>query len=138
MIRPQSVAEHSFRVAALTTMLCQKLELSNYQTQEATFRALYHDQDEVHSGDIPTPFKHANHMKETPIGLDPLGLLIKVADLTETILWVEKWGLPTQRRYQIITGIARALHEAKMSALGAYPKFTLAYIEMTNELRLEE
>jgi 5'-deoxynucleotidase len=60
---PENVAEHSFQVALLTHALCT-IASSVYDKQVDTGRAvilaLFHDAEEVMTGDIPSPVKHHN------------------------------------------------------------------------------
>ena len=57
---PESVAEHSFFVAYITTILCNLLKEAgeDIQKEKAVEMALVHDMEESFSGDILTPFKH--------------------------------------------------------------------------------
>jgi len=60
---PENVAEHSFQVALLTHALCtisRELFGSNVDTGQAVILALFHDAEEVMTGDIPSPVKHHN------------------------------------------------------------------------------
>lgn len=57
---PESVAEHSFFVAYITTILCNLLEEAgeSVEKEKAVEMALIHDMEESFFGDILTPFKH--------------------------------------------------------------------------------
>ncbi len=60
---PENVAEHSFQVALLTHALCtiaRELFGSDVDTGKAVILALFHDAEEVMTGDIPSPVKHHN------------------------------------------------------------------------------
>jgi 5'-deoxynucleotidase len=60
---PESVAEHSFQVAILAHALCtisEKVFHKQPPTERAVTLALFHDAEEVITGDIPTPVKHHN------------------------------------------------------------------------------
>ncbi len=60
---PENVAEHSFQVALLTHALCtigHELFGSTVDTGKAVVLALFHDAEEVMTGDIPSPVKHHN------------------------------------------------------------------------------
>jgi len=60
---PENVAEHSFQVALLTHALCT-IASSVFGKQvdagRAVILALFHDAEEVMTGDIPSPVKHHN------------------------------------------------------------------------------
>jgi len=60
---PENVAEHSFHVALLTHALCtiaRELFGPDVETGQAVVLALYHDAEEVLTGDLPSPVKHHN------------------------------------------------------------------------------
>jgi 5'-deoxynucleotidase len=60
---PESVGEHSFQVALLTHALCTiGSELFDKQVDvgRAVVLALFHDAEEVVTGDLPAPIKHHN------------------------------------------------------------------------------
>jgi len=57
-VRPQSVATHSFFVAAYTNDLCLRLDVPMRTHLAALQYAICHDWDEVFTGDIPGPHKH--------------------------------------------------------------------------------
>jgi 5'-deoxynucleotidase len=60
---PENVAEHSFQVALLTHALCtigREVFGKQVDTGGAVILALFHDAEEVMTGDIPSPVKHHN------------------------------------------------------------------------------
>src|SRR5919202_5216240 len=60
---PESVAEHSFRVALLAHALCtigRAVFGRDVPVERVVTLALFHDAEEVITGDIPTPVKHHN------------------------------------------------------------------------------
>jgi 5'-deoxynucleotidase len=60
---PENVAEHSFQVALLTHALCtiaSEVFGRQVDTGRAVILALFHDAEEVMTGDIPSPVKHHN------------------------------------------------------------------------------
>jgi 5'-deoxynucleotidase len=60
---PESVGEHSFQVALLTHALCtvaRDLFGKEVDAGAAVVLALFHDAEEVVTGDIPAPVKHHN------------------------------------------------------------------------------
>lgn len=61
--QPENVAEHSYYVALLTHVLCEIRRRrfgGEVDTGAAVMLALFHDVEEVMTGDIPTPVKHHN------------------------------------------------------------------------------
>jgi 5'-deoxynucleotidase len=59
----ESVAEHSFQVALLTHALCtiaREVFGKSVDAGGAVILALFHDAEEVMTGDIPSPVKHHN------------------------------------------------------------------------------
>ncbi len=60
---PENVAEHSFHVALLTHALCtiaREVFGRDVNAGQAVVLALYHDAEEVLTGDLPSPVKHHN------------------------------------------------------------------------------
>jgi 5'-deoxynucleotidase len=61
---PENVAEHSFQVALLTHALCtiarDVFGNTDVDAGDAVILALFHDAEEVMTGDIPSPVKHHN------------------------------------------------------------------------------
>jgi 5'-deoxynucleotidase len=60
---PENVAEHSFQVALLTHALCtigREVFGKDVDAGSAVILALFHDAEEVMTGDIPSPVKHHN------------------------------------------------------------------------------
>jgi len=60
---PENVAEHSFQVALLTHALCtigREVFGKDIDPGGAVILALFHDAEEVMTGDIPSPVKHHN------------------------------------------------------------------------------
>jgi hypothetical protein len=103
MTRTQSVAEHTCLVFFIAVELATRIGISmNSATmQEIMLRAMLHDIDEIHSGDIPTPAK--NRMGQgTRYGLsrfaDKQGvgcaarLIVKMADFIETSEFIGQYG----------------------------------------------
>jgi 5'-deoxynucleotidase len=60
---PENVAEHTFQVALLTHALCtigREVFGKQVDAGQAVILALFHDAEEVMTGDIPSPVKHHN------------------------------------------------------------------------------
>lgn len=103
-LRKPSVAEHSYRVVALTMEICEILEVNEIDTLDALRWATIHDGPEAETGDLPGPIK-----KLLPVGLWTRleGLLcpwftinirtiprqiVRVADRLETLLFIMEAG----------------------------------------------
>jgi len=89
----QSVAEHSINTAFIARELAARLGLSHRIQDLVTVAALFHDIDEVITGDIPGPFKRTipeevfgrSRLPEVRIlGAPPLARIVKLADMMET------------------------------------------------------
>lgn len=86
MMRHQSVAEHSFRVALIAQDLGWRINRPSLSLS-AAICALSHDAEESVTGDIPSTAK-----PPTPFPEDAVGILVKLADLLEAAGWVRMWG----------------------------------------------
>lgn len=98
--RDQSVAEHSFGVMLITMELCKYVE-DRELADCALAYALTHDQDEVFTGDIPSPFKRNLRAKCPAVveHLDPqqcvpaeVKAIVKLADSLEAIHYLSEYG----------------------------------------------
>jgi hypothetical protein len=108
MLRPQSVAEHSFRVATIVAALHNLLDFPSKLFYESTFYALTHDAHESYSSDLPSPFKtsigrshiHAAEEDYTywrPEYSDQAKAISKLADVIEGYTW---WQRHRDRNFQ--------------------------------------
>lgn len=102
MNRDQSVAEHSFNVAMIALELIEDEddEDVNLYIRVMSY-ALFHDMDEVLSGDIPSPFKRKlrNECPEVipvldgaPHADDMVRNIVKIADLLEALYYCREFG----------------------------------------------
>lgn len=99
--KQQSVAEHAFGVALIVVELCKYAEDSDTANCALAY-ALVHDQDEVMSGDIASPFKRELKAKcpEVVQHLDPrlaevpevAKMIVKLADYLEAIHFLREYG----------------------------------------------
>jgi 5'-deoxynucleotidase YfbR-like HD superfamily hydrolase len=87
MLRQQSVGEHSFRVAAIASVLARKLEW-DVEANQVVLRALSHDIEEANSGDIPSTYKH----HYPALNLNNTDLVVAIADKMETLTWFNNWN----------------------------------------------
>lgn len=103
MTRHDSVAEHSYRVAAIAEFIADRLEphILKVDRLHLLHLALAHDIEEVLSGDIPTPAKiHINKIaiKAAVDGVfedpgSPESAIVKAADFIDTILSLRLFGV---------------------------------------------
>ena len=95
MNRPQSVAEHSFRVMAIVRGLhgaLHSIGVDVFDIQMALLMAMDHDADEVYTGDIPGPSKDRSKSWADPEFMTGPGIAVKVADAIETYDWWVRHG----------------------------------------------
>jgi 5'-deoxynucleotidase len=134
---PENVAEHSFQVALLTHALCtigREVFGRSVDTGTAVILALFHDAEEVMTGDIPSPVKHHNP-----------GMLRSVREI-ESLAARELLGMvPTElvSAYRpLITGPERdaeLLRWVKAAdALDAYLKCAIEYAAGNREFAVAE
>lgn len=104
--RPQSVMEHSFRVAVIYRELCERLQVPLTDTD--IWACLIHDAPECRSGDIPGVFKHELRGKGGDIALieadhaatpwvagearSSNSAILKLADLIEAYTFIKMYG----------------------------------------------
>lgn len=100
MNRDQSVAEHSFNVAMIAIELIEDLDDDDLYGAVVVY-SLFHDMDEVLSGDIPSPFKRKlrNQCPEVipvldgqPLANDMVRNIVKLADLLEALYYCREFG----------------------------------------------
>ena len=116
---PESVAEHSFQVALLAHALCtigREVFGKDIPTERVVTLALFHDVEEVITGDIPMPVKHHNDVllrslrqvealaNERLLGMVPAPLLETYRPLLrgperdpDLLAWVRAAGAVTER-----------------------------------------
>ncbi len=101
----QSVAEHSYLVAMIAARYCRAvIEYSDLEDKVIRY-ALYHDLPEVLTGDLVAPVKELVNTEAlrrweerlTFMGDDTqfsptVRFIVKVADITEAIVWLELHG----------------------------------------------
>lgn len=100
--RSQSVAEHSFRVAAIVGELLltgvARVEVDDQVLHRMMAAALFHDQEEAQTGDIPSTFKakYPAMFNRTIVEMVPMSpherAVLKLADLMETYTYICAYG----------------------------------------------
>lgn len=123
--RPQSVAEHSFRVAAITVEICSlwnKAYDGNVNVADALWYAIIHDAEESFTGDIVSPFKRylrgldlptLEWLKEELVGTRERAV-VKIADSIEALDYIIQWGVPPSGQLvaqDIYTNLEKSVHE---------------------------
>lgn len=96
VLRPQSVAEHTYRVMVIVRYLAKVMNMSDSLTAKVVVEALEHDFEEHATGDTPSPAKKA-HSPQAP--------LVKLADTIEAYLWLATWGSKGERIAQIVADL---------------------------------
>jgi 5'-deoxynucleotidase YfbR-like HD superfamily hydrolase len=127
MLRPQSVAEHSYRVWVLVQDLYDVMfpvEHNTFEQRAASDWALTHDAEEVFTGDLPTTVKIileeicpgiTYKLKERVLrdklpqilnrqrGLEGTlpAYFVKIAETVEAILYLREYGVNMNRKIQV-------------------------------------
>jgi len=127
MLRPQSVAEHSFRVWVLVQDLYDQMfdvDSNSFERQSTYEWALIHDAEEVYTGDIPSDVKdliehiapgvldklkdHVLRDKMPAVLTKQRGLkgtlpayLVKIAEICETILYLRAYGANLAKNQEV-------------------------------------
>jgi hypothetical protein len=138
MLREQSVAEHSYRVAIIAGSIAKELGFASTTIHQLMVDALLHDANEAFSGDIPRTYKMSGNMglyirKPASSAMDAI---LRVADLYEATEWVRSWGRGP-RIPGIIKGLEEDLTKAVDEAQYLMPEFLPAY-QTVNKLVTEE
>jgi hypothetical protein len=124
-LRPQSVADHSFRVAVIYIELCKRMERE--PSISGLRYALVHDGGESRSGDIPTPFKkriyaHLNGNEAEYVDIEKsacdwmtdqqrsVNPLVAISDQIEAYTFIAVWG-HGEYASRVADRIRRHLHE---------------------------
>lgn len=102
-IRKQSVGEHSFQVAVIAVWLLEAMHGIELESSEEASgivaAAVFHDEAEAVTGDLPSPLKRALRGSietfEAQIGADlrlpdRVAALLKLADLLEALLFIRE------------------------------------------------
>jgi 5'-deoxynucleotidase YfbR-like HD superfamily hydrolase len=109
-LRPQSVAEHSFRVAAIALEIAHQLNppglpSSVVITGNILRWAITHDGPEAETGDIPSPIKQYVFKDDAEAKLCPWYVaeahgiheqeraVVKIADKIEGVFFLQEWGI---------------------------------------------
>lgn len=87
-VHHQSVASHIYFVARYAMQIAELMQVP--VRQEFMWAILTHEDDELHSGDIPQPFKQKHGLQSPPIKglLETEQWILKVADILESVLFL--------------------------------------------------
>jgi len=102
--KPQSVADHTFRVMVIALSLSRLLNID--LSRSAILDILYHDADESRSGDVPAPFKDRyplprawetcpwlnEHARRDDVSAEQRTIIV-LADLIEAYTFIHRWGV---------------------------------------------
>ena len=86
MSKEQSVAEHTFRTAAIYHFIADRLGL-----ETPWWKILTHDIDEAETGDIPSNFKNGGEFKISKQSTEKS--LLQLADTVEARIWLNRYGI---------------------------------------------
>jgi 5'-deoxynucleotidase YfbR-like HD superfamily hydrolase len=122
--RKQSIAEHQYFVMLYVIDLCKMTGMT--PTGNLLTYASLHDADELHSGDIPSPYKspevkygdqYTEHLKS--LLTDSEISLVKLADLMESVVFlIEELKYGNYRAKKLLTKLSdRAKEHAKKFGL---------------------
>lgn len=107
MSKKQSVLEHSAGVAIITAHLATKLGLDEILAGELVVQALFHDYNEIYTGDIPSPVKVEKSSKSS---LNPI---VKLADLVESYIFAKKYCNDRgQTRRWLLDGLRKKINNS--------------------------
>ena len=115
--RPQTVAEHTYRVCAITLTLVREFDKRGLYVSKskALELAITHDIDEAWSGDLPTPFKKLKGLQESTFKPDTNeAFLVKIADLLEATIFLDRYGVKSDHISNKIYSEAIELIRVKM------------------------
>lgn len=161
MLRPQTVAEHSYRVTIIMNWMVNQIHVTHplpgggpdFMGPRVWAYALSHDVEEARTGDIPGPAKRRvdggipDFLDWTPeqrnrwcIGQwgsrDHIKLVLKLADLIEAYTWLQRWGSPCDHRSRVLVelwGDIKGLCDDLQSE--PYPKPTIGWYELAKWVR---
>jgi hypothetical protein len=97
--KDQTVGEHTFRVCAIVLTLVREFDKRGLYVSKskALELAITHDIDEAWSGDLPTPYKKLKNLSESTFKPDTNeAFLVKLADLLEATIWLDRVGVCAQ------------------------------------------
>jgi hypothetical protein len=133
-LRIQSVAEHSFHVAALSDELCRRLGVLDVVRLRTVWWAMYHDAPETETTDIPYPVKKPLKMYIDRLETDlcpwyynakaeigPTSIaIISIADKMEELVFLNVWGAGGPRPWEGVTTAKRLLTERTAEAAARF------------------
>lgn len=91
-LKQQSVAEHSFNVAAMVLRMCNLLFYGRDHAADLMMEALMHDADEAYTGDIPSTYKTGMETGGLTGRQTAHSYVVRLMDLLEAIVWYRQWG----------------------------------------------
>jgi hypothetical protein len=110
--RPQSVAEHSYRVTVIAKALLDEMHVDAVDAYGTIIWALVHDGPEAKTGDIPSPLKsvlgrdalYAFEKQICPWYTKPLPnscatVVVGLADTIEALSWIKHYGHGLRDRF---------------------------------------
>lgn len=133
LYRPQSVAEHSFRVAAICMEIADQLGSTGYLAALLPW-AILHDGPECETGDIPYVVKTPEIRRQLAAFEEKLcpwypqlnsqiskamNAIVKLADKIEEVIYLNKWGAPgSEEAYEMSYRLVRERTAAAATDFG--------------------
>jgi len=124
--RTQTVAEHSFNVAAMVSVFLTRLGYESETFNRIMIKALYHDIDEAYSGDSPPNHKSVEYSK-----MDKEDLIIKAFDLLDAWFFAST-HIMSRHHLKIVDGLMIEIHECKKQFDSDHRN---EFSDMVNELK---
>lgn len=120
MSRPQTVADHTFRVALIALKLVESKAWSGGSIGLLLREALIHDAEEIYTGDIPSTAKLglvttvAPNLNIHDDNVPPqYKFIVKVADIVEAISWFKMYSQAGTRYSSILASMEQTFEGLK-------------------------
>jgi len=99
-LRIQTVAEHTFNVLVYSLAIAKEIEIRYDKTidfQALAMTILYHDSNEIITGDLPSDTKEEIY----PMEIVPC--IIKIADTIEALIFIKRYGVKSEEVEEFLT-----------------------------------
>lgn len=95
MLKPQSVADHTYRTQIIALKLIDDLELK-MNKKDVVYTILFHDIEEAVTGDMPSNHKSDNG-NNLSFSINIAHSLMRLADVLEAAIWLSRYGLKPEK-----------------------------------------
>lgn len=130
--RDQTLAEHLFNVAMISRSFATKYQYPNVNIYSVMVSALYHDIEEVITGDIAAPIKREfqiNYKVSNQLQHEMWPTIIKTADYLESIWFLTNFGAGSHAKM--------VLHDVKTNYNGWMSRWSEEHSRITKEVEAE-